>query len=139
MNRFRSLNWILVLALGLLALIRPVVNIIEDQLGVDNGPAVPVVLTVLITVIWIAVVGLGGQRHPVLTLACAGVTYAVLAITLSGILSPILGGELQGPLADPIAILPMLITNLVWGMAAGALALVVQRGRGVGPEAGASR
>jgi thiamine transporter ThiT len=67
----------------------------------------------------------------VLTLLFTGLTYAVLSIILSGILSPILTGELQGPLAMPIAIIPVVLFNAVWGLAAGGLALLLQRLRGL--------
>lgn len=130
MNTLRSLRWLLIVGLGALALIRPVVNIVEDQLGVSGPPAVPLIITAVISVIWIAVVGLGRIAQPMLTLLFAGLVYAVFAAILSGILSPILTGELQGPFASPIAIIPLLLINAVWGLAAGGLALVVQRLRG---------
>ncbi len=130
MNTFRSLRWLLIVGLGALALIRPVVNIVEDQLGVSGPPAMSLIITAVISVIWIAVVGLGRIAQPVLTLLFTGLVYAVFAAILSGILSPILTGELQGPFASPIAIIPLLLVNTVWGLAAGGLALVVQRLRG---------
>jgi hypothetical protein len=33
--------------------------------------------------------------------------------------------ELQGPLATPVAIVPVLLTNAIWGLATGAIALLV--------------
>lgn len=130
MNTIKSLPWPLILGLGALALVRPLVSIVEHQLDVSDPPAVPIIITIVISVIWIAVVGFSKTAHPVLTLLFTGLTYAVLAIILSGILSPILGGELQGPLANPIAIVPVLLTNAIWGLSAGALALLVQHLRG---------
>jgi hypothetical protein len=70
-------------------------------------------------------------REPVLTLVAAGLVYAVLATILSAILSPILNGNLEGPLAMPFSIIPLLLTNALWGLITGALALVIQRSRGV--------
>lgn len=131
MNKIKSLQWPLILGLGALALVRPLVSIVEFQLDVSDPPAVPIIITLVISAVWIAVVGFSKTAHPVLTLLFAGLTYAVLSIILSGILSPILTGELQGPLAMPIAIIPVLLTNAIWGLAAGGLALVVQRLRGV--------
>lgn len=131
MNKIKSLQWPLILGLGALALVRPLVSIVEHQLDVSGSPAVPIVITLVISAVWIAVVGLSKTAHPVLTLLFTGLTYAVLSIILSGILSPILTGELQGPLAMPIAIIPVLLTNAVWGLMTGGLALLLQRLRGV--------
>ncbi|MGO1768496.1 MAG: hypothetical protein ACTHZX_00970 [Microbacterium sp.] len=131
MDTIRSLHWPLILGLDALALIRPLTRIAEDQLGVDGAAAIPIALTVIISAIWVAVVGLSRTAQPVLTLLFAGLAYAVFSIILSGVLSPILVGELQGPLANPIALAPMLLTNAIWGVAAGGLALLVQRLRGI--------
>lgn len=129
-TRLRHLNWSLILGLAALALIRPLFSIVglSDLLG---KPATPLVLTAVITVAWVLVVGLSRVREPVLTLVAAALAYAVAAGILSAILSPILTGEVQGVLATPLAIVPMLITNAIWGLVAGLLALAVQRGRGV--------
>jgi hypothetical protein len=125
-----NLHWPLVLGLGALALVRPLVSIVETQLGVDDPPAVPIGITLVVTAVWVAVVGLGRIARPVLTLVAVGLTYGVLSILLSGILSPILSGRLEGPLAVPFAIIPVLLTNALWGLVAGGLALLVQRTRG---------
>jgi hypothetical protein len=71
----------------------------------------------VITVVWIAVVGLSRVPEPVLTLVFAGLVYAGLSTVLSAILSPILEGELQGPLATPlgIGVLSGLLVNAIWG------------------------
>lgn len=140
MNTIKSLQWPLIAGLGALALVRPLVSIVEYQLNVSDPPAVPIIITLVISAVWIVVVGLSQTAHPVLTLLFTGLTYAVLSIILSGILSPILTGELQGPLAMPIAIIPVLLTNAIWGLAAGGLALLLQRLRGVrSRDAAASR
>lgn len=139
MNTITKLPWPLILGLGALALVRPLIRTVEDQLGTGGLPAGPVIVTGVITAIWVLVVGLTRTAHPVLTLLFTGLAYAVFAILLSGILSPMLTGELQGPLATPLAIIPMLATNALWGLAAGALALVVQRLRGVRPGRAAHR
>lgn len=130
----RSPNWLLILGLGLFALARPVTNTVLAQIGVDPGPVVPLGWTAVISLVWIAVVGLTRTTSPVLTLVLAGLAYGIFAMVLSGILSPILMGRLAGPLANPIAILPVLATNAVWGLITGALALAVQRLRGVTPH-----
>ncbi|MFC7328529.1 hypothetical protein [Marinactinospora rubrisoli] len=127
MNVITGLNWRLVLGLGALALIRPLVRIVEDQAGITGQPVVPIVLTIAISAVWIAAAGFTEVRSPVLTLLGAALTYGVLSIVLSGVLSPILTGELQGPLAQPIGIVGILAVNAVWGLAAGAVALAIRR------------
>jgi hypothetical protein len=122
----RRLNWPLVIGLAALALVRPLSSIVgmSDVLG---KPATPLILTAAITVAWVLIVGLSRVREPLLTLVAAGLSYAVAAIVLSAVLSPILTGELQGPLAMPAAIIPMLVTNALWGLIAGGLAVLVRR------------
>jgi uncharacterized membrane protein len=131
MNTIKSLPWPLVVGLGAIALVRPLVSTVEFGLDVSGPPAVPIILTLVISAVWVVVVGLSNTARPVLTLLFTGLTYAVLSIILSGILSPILTGELQGPLAMPIAIIPVVLFNAVWGLAAGGLALLLQRLRGL--------
>lgn len=134
-----ALHWPTILLLGALGLVRPLVRILESQSGLDGGPAVAIIMTIAVSAIWILVVGLRGTPRPVLTLTLVGIAYGVLAIVLSGILSPILNGRLDGPLANPIAIVPMLTLNAAWGVAAGAIALLIQRSRGtVGPRGGSA-
>ncbi|MFD1717529.1 hypothetical protein [Georgenia deserti] len=124
-----SVRWSLVLGLGALALARPLARItgVDEVLGT---PATAIGLTLLITALWVTLVGIGRVPRPVLTLTLAGVAYAVYSTLLSGILSPLLTGTLQGPLAQPIGIVAILATNAIWGAVAGVLALGVQRLRG---------
>lgn len=124
-THLRRLRWPLVLGLIGLALLRPLFSItgLADLLG---RPATPLLLTVAITLAWVLIVGLGRVSEPVLTLLAAGLGYAVAVIVLSAVLSPILTGELRGPLATPISIIPLVLTNAVWGLAAGGLAVLVQ-------------
>lgn len=127
-STLRRLHGPLVVGLAVLALVRPLFSILglSDTLG---KPATPLILTGLVTVVWVLAVGLSRVSHPVLTLVAVGLTYAVASIVLSAVLSPILTGELQGPLAMPLAIIPVLITNAIWGLVAGGLALLVRRTR----------
>ena len=122
---------LLILGLGLLALVRPLASIVVEQSGHELGAAPRLLLTAAITLVWVAAVGLGRAQRPLLTLVLAGLVYAVAAIVLSGILSPLLLGHLSGPLAQPLAIVPMLLVNALWGLIAGLLALGVRRLRGV--------
>ena len=121
---------LLILGLGLLALVRPLASIVVEQSGHELDAVPRLLLTAAITLVWVAVVGLGRAPRPLLTLVLAGLVYAVVAIVLSGILSPLLLGHLSGPLAQPLAIVPMLLVNALWGLIAGLLALAVRRLRG---------
>jgi hypothetical protein len=125
----RNLHWPLVLGLGALALVRPLVRIVIDPTGMADAPVVAITVSLLISVVWIAVVGRTNVAHPVLTLVCAGLVYGVLSIVLSGVLSPIMTGRLQGPLAMPFTIVPVLLTNAFWGLVTGLIALLVRRAR----------
>lgn len=136
MDKIKNLPWLLVIILGAFALIRPVVNTVADQAGWDLPAAVPIGFTVFISLVWIAVIGLSRLTQPVLTLVFAGLSYGVLATLLSAVLSVSLGGTLQGPIGNPIAIVPMLMINAGWGLLAGLLALLLQRARGVGTTTG---
>ncbi|MGD7707865.1 hypothetical protein [Microlunatus sp. Y2014] len=125
----RQVNWPLVVGLAAVGLVRPLLSIvgITDALG---RPATPLVLTVVITVVWVLVVGLSRVRQPLLTLVFAGIGYGLLAALISVILSPLLTGEMQGVGAVPFAIIPILITNALWGLVAGGLAVLLRRVRG---------
>lgn len=129
-----TVNWLLVIGLGAIALVRPITNTVLEQMGLDLGPVVPLGWTLVISLLWIAAVGLTRTSRPVLTLTLTGIAYAMFALLLSGILSSLLLDHLQGPLANPIAIVPMLLTNAIWGVVTGALALAVQTARGSRPR-----
>jgi hypothetical protein len=128
-ERLKNLHWPLVLGLGALALVRPLIRIILDPNGMADAPAVAVTVSLLISVVWIAVVGWTNVAHPVLTLVCAGLVYGAASIVLSAVLSPIVTGELRGPLTMPFTIVPVLLTNAIWGLVTGLLALLVRRAR----------
>ncbi|SEH02626.1 hypothetical protein SAMN05444920_12853 [Nonomuraea solani] len=118
-----SLNWLLIVGLAAIALIRPLFSMagLSDALG---KPATPLVLTGLISLAWILIVGLTRVRRPVLTLALAGLLYGVVATATSGM-------AMRGAPALIFGSASILITNLAWGAACGLLALLLQRLRGV--------
>ena len=127
----RTIHWPLAIGLGAFAMIRPLFSIV-GLTDVFGQPGTVLTLTTVITAVWVLAVGLSRVHRPVATLVAAGIVYAVLAVIVSAILSPILSGELKGPLATPFGIIPLLITNALWGLVAGGLALLLQRARGVG-------
>jgi hypothetical protein len=127
-NVLTTIAWPYAIGLGLFALVRPIASItgLDDLVG---RPLLPIVLTVAISLIWILAVGLSRVRRPFLTLVAAGATYALAATVMSVPLSLAITGELQGPLTNPFAVVSALITNLIWGAAAGGIAVLVQRMR----------
>ncbi|MEV5437196.1 hypothetical protein AB0K80_14440 [Streptomyces sp. NPDC052682] len=124
--RLRRLNRPMVAALTATALVRPLFSItgLSESLG---KPATPLLLTVLITLAWVLAVGLTRVPEPVLTTVAAGLGYALAALVLSAVLSPLLDGELRGPLAHPQAIVPLFLVNALWGAFCGVCALGVRR------------
>ncbi len=127
-----SIPWSLVLALGALALVRPLMSVtgVSEAIG---PPWAQLGTTLVITAAWVAAVVVARAPRPFLTLVLTGVAYGVLAILLSAVLSPVLTGELQGPLANPFAVVSVLVTNTLWGTLSGGLALVVRRALGRRP------
>ncbi|WP_431803434.1 hypothetical protein [Halobacillus andaensis] len=114
-------SWKLILGLGTIALIRPLLSSL-GLLNLIGQPAASLAITLVITVIWIAFVVWKNVSRPVITLLYAGVAYGMLAIVISAVMSPIVTGELQGPLTHPFGIVSVLITNAIWGTAAGVIA-----------------
>ncbi|WP_206314728.1 hypothetical protein [Streptomyces coryli] len=114
-------HWPLVAGLAAFALIRPLFSIAgwSDALG---KPATPLILTAVISVVWIGVTARSRVREPVLQLVAAGIGYALASTLLAAVLSPILEGELQGPLTNPIALVMVCLTNAAWGAVCGVLA-----------------
>ena len=123
---YKTLPWGLILGLAALALIRPVLRMTGIADGIGTA-VVALVSTVVVTVVWVLVVGLSRLERPVAVLVATGVGYAVLAVALSAVASPVLDGELRGPLANPIALAPLILINALWGLVAGALAAGLQR------------
>lgn len=115
-----DLRWWMILSLGLLALLRPLTR----MTGVLEAP---ILTTVLLTFVWVAVVGLTRTPRPVLTLVLAGLVYAAAATLLSAAVSGLTDGTLRGPLTRPLASISMLLTHAAWGLVAGLVALGVQR------------
>ncbi|SDD83089.1 hypothetical protein SAMN02799630_04227 [Paenibacillus sp. UNCCL117] len=119
-------HWPFILGLGAIALIRPVMKMtgIMDILGQQFGS---ILMTILISLAWLVIVLVKKTPNPVAVLVCAGLSYALFAIIVSGILSPILDGKLQGPLTNPLAIVSVFSTNAIWGLLVGGLAKALGR------------
>lgn len=116
-------NQLLIIILGTIAILRPLSKITglihlfpTDRMG-------SILLTILISALWFGSVLFKQVEHPVIVLACSGVVYASGAILLSAILSPLLTGSLQGPITNPFALVSVLVTNVLWGVVVGCLAV----------------
>ncbi|MFD2682484.1 hypothetical protein [Bacillus seohaeanensis] len=123
----KKLNWKLIIILVVFALVRPVMS----MLGISEAIGKPVAsigATIIISFVWIIAVVRARESQPVLTLMLVGIGYAVLAIIISGIFSPILLGQLQGPLTNMFAFVSVFVTNAIWGLIAGVIASVFVKG-----------
>jgi hypothetical protein len=123
----KKLNWKLIIVLAVFALVRPVMS----MLGISEAIGKPVAsigATIIISFVWIIAVVRARESQPVLTLMLVGIGYAVLAIIISGIFSPILLGQLQGPLTNMFAFVSVFVTNAIWGLIAGVIASVFVKG-----------
>lgn len=109
-----KLNWNVVVILSLFALIRPLMSIlgVTETIG---QPFTSLTVTLIISAVWIAAVVGKKVEAPIITLVMTGISYAFFTIILSAVLSPIMLGELMGPLTNPFAMASVFITNIVWG------------------------
>ena len=119
------MNFRLALLLGFVALARPVLSIIGAY---DDGPLAkpvgPLLLTALISIVWVAAAVWLEVRNPLLTLVAAGIAYAVFAILLNLALQPFLASAETIPLPGYLAI-PLF--NAAQGAVLGLMALGIQR------------
>lgn len=94
----------------------------------DGGPLAkpvgPLLMTALISLVWVAAAVWLKVRNPVLTLAVAGIAYAVFAILLNWSLQPFLASAETIPLPGHLA---MLLFNAAQGAILGLIALGIQR------------
>lgn len=115
------LPWMLILGLASFSLLWPLTTL----LGVGNGAPRALTILGITATVWIAVVGFGRVRRPVLTLTLTGLVYGFIALVLAGV-TP--GGG--GPFGDTTtlwALIPALLMNAAVGALAGLLALALQR------------
>ncbi|GGD60475.1 hypothetical protein [Paenibacillus nasutitermitis] len=121
-----KLNWSLIIGLAALALVRPLMSLLGwlEKIG---QPTASISISIVITIIWIAVAVLGRAERPLIHLTFTGLAYGGFAIVISAILSPILDGELRGPITNPFALVSVLATNAIWGFLAGLAAAAIQK------------
>jgi len=128
MLRETSLPWGLIVVLGSSALVRPMLSILGayDALGSAGRPWGPLVVTAVVSVVWVAVVVARRLGRPVATLTLAGIAYAVLAVLLNLSLQPALESAQAIP---PAGVVAMLVTNGVHGAVLGLIATALLRAR----------
>ena len=132
MNRQTNLRWNLIVLLAVLDLLRPLLSIT----GVYDSPGgsfwAPVLVTTMVSAVWVGVVVVTPSSSPLAALALAGALYGVFAIVLQQIIwSLVLGGAPEGaPSSAPVLVMSwvsILVTNTVWGAFLGLLATGVCR------------
>lgn len=121
-----KINWKISIILGTAALIRPLMSIL-GVMEIIGQPYTSLGLTLLISIVWIGTVVLTKEKRPILILVMAGVSYASFAIILSGILSTLSTGEIQGPLTNPLALISVFATNIIWGLITGCISWVIMK------------
>lgn len=124
MDRQFQTQWPLILGLAALALIRPIISMVGLSEAIGQ-PVVSIAVTLLISLVWIAVVVRARVSRPVVTLTLTGLAYGVFAILISAVFTPILTGQLQGPATNVFAFVSVLLTNALWGLIAGWIAQTV--------------
>ncbi|MEV0637567.1 hypothetical protein AB0I77_21950 [Streptomyces sp. NPDC050619] len=124
-NDLRELPWVTIVALGVFALVRPVLSIVGAY---DDGPLKkpvgPLIFTTLIIVVWIATAMVRRFPRPVPTLTFAGLAYGVLALLLNLSLQPFLDSAEVPPVPGMIGIL---VFNAAQGAVCGLVALGLLR------------
>lgn len=123
--------------LGLVGLARPVLSIAGAyESGPLGRPFGPLLLTALISVTWITAAVWRRVPNPVLTLAAAGVAYALFAILLNWSLQPFLASAETIPLPGYVA---MVVFNALQGAVLGLVAWAIRKARTRHRDTAASR
>ncbi len=110
--------------LAALALIRPIMSMVGLSRAIGQ-PFASIAVTLLISLVWLAVAVRARFSRPIVTLTLTGLVYGVFAVLISAVLSPVLTGQLQGPATNPFAFVSVLLTNAFWGLVVGVIARAV--------------
>ena len=117
-------EWLFIPGLAALALIRPILNMVGLS-QVIGQPFTSIAVTLLISLVWLAVAVRARFSRPIVTLTLTGLVYGIFAVLISAVLSPVLTGQLQGPATKPFAFVSVLLTNAFWGLVVGVIARAV--------------
>ena len=123
---WRELRWPVIIGLGAVGLARPILSVagVYDDDGALPKPGGPLLLTAVISLIWLVAAVVLRLKQPVLSLALVGVAYSVLAILMNLVLQPILDSAESIPVPGMIA---MTITNAIQGAILGLIAWLILR------------
>jgi len=122
----------LALVLALLPLTLALPRTLGESGGRTDGTA-RLVLAVVVTALWVYVVGgRGREERPVATLVLTGMFAGCYTFLVAAVAALTSAGA-AGIVALPFLLLAMLAAGALWGVAAGGLALAVQKVRGVRP------
>jgi hypothetical protein len=117
-------EWLLIPGLAALALIRPIMSMVGLSRAIGQ-PFASIAVTLLISLVWLAVAVRARFSRPIVTLTLTGLVYGIFAVLISAVLSPVLTGQLQGPATNPFAFVSVLLTNAFWGLVVGVIARAV--------------
>jgi len=130
-QKINQLPWRLVLALGLLALVRPIIKIFGEVFGYSVSPVATYIITAAIAVIWISIMVALKVKKPILVLAMSGAVYAVLSIAMAVVIQlivPDLGeNEAKIPVLLTAGLVATTIFNFVYGAFLGLIASMIQK------------
>lgn len=117
----KTLPWSLITLLALLQLLRPILSILgiaEEYHGMRQ-----IILSILLTIAWVAIVVWKQPRQPVGTLVAAGILYAILSTLLAVTVQ--LAGDWDGkesasiPLILSVGLIASSVSNGIWGLLLG--------------------
>ena len=117
-------EWLLIPGLAALALIRPIMSMVGLSRAIGQ-PFASIAVTLLISLVWLAVAVRARFSRPIVTLTLTGLVYGIFAVLISAVLSPVLTGQLQGPATNLFAFVSVLLTNAFWGLVVGVIARAV--------------
>jgi hypothetical protein len=125
MKALASLNWTLIVQLAALGLVRPLLSIVGLN-GESLGTWFPILITALLTVIWVGVIATRTVPNPILSLSCVGGLYGAFSIVMMQFIWLIVPSAAQANFPSA-AFIAIIVTNLAWGAALGIAALVIRR------------
>lgn len=128
-EQLQRLPWKLIFALALVQLTRPILS----TAGFFDGfrPQGPVIATALIALIWVGVAVIGKVREPVIVLALAGATYAVIGVAMAVFLQAFFTWRPEETASIPLLLTAGLIggivVNVIWGAFLGFVAVGIKK------------
>lgn len=127
-DEIKRLPWNIIIILALVQFIRPVLSIAG---AFDNFKAGPLIVTAVVTVVWIAVAVAAKVREPVKVLAAAGVVYAIISMLTAVFLQLFFTQSAEDaapvPLLLTVGLVAAAIYNAAWGALLGLVAMAIRR------------